>query len=163
MNHFLTDRKRRMEAKELTERSFNEYKATCKRFASDFGEERLLSDIRPEDFAAYRAKLAKKWAPTTLSGEVLRVRVALNFVYEAGLIESPIRYGPGFRLPPKKTIRLHRQAKGERLFTAQELRQLIDKASQPLRSMILLALNCGFGNRDCGRLEFRHLELNRGW
>jgi integrase len=29
--------------------------------------------------------------------------------------------------------------------------------------MILLGLNAALGNRDCGELEHRHLELDRGW
>lgn len=162
-DHFLTEKERSVESGELTDRSFQEYVRSCKRFGAEFGNERLLSDLRPEDFAAYRAKLAKAWAPTTLTGEILRVRVALKHAYDAGLIESPVRYGTQFKLPTKKTLRVHRNEKGERLFNASELRQLIDAADVQLRAMILLAINCGFGNRDCGRLEMKHLDLDKQW
>ena len=29
--------------------------------------------------------------------------------------------------------------------------------------MVLLAINCGFGNADCGQLRFRNLDLANGW
>ena len=35
-------------------------------------------------------------------------------------------------------------------------RKRVEGASQPLRSMILLAINAGFGNADVGRESFVH-------
>jgi integrase len=49
------------------------------------------------------------------------------------------------------------------MFEAIELRTIIDKANQPLKAMILLGLNCGLGNSDCGQLKFRNLDLMKGW
>lgn len=38
------------------------------------------------------------------------------------------------------------------------------KAAQPtLRGMLFLAINCGFGNSDCGHLPLTALDLDRGW
>jgi integrase len=62
-----------------------------------------------------------------------------------------------------KTLRLHRAEQGPKLFTAEEVRNLINAAAcGPLKAMILLGVNCGFGNADCGQLPVRALDLERG-
>src|SRR5262249_44434927 len=77
--------------------------------------------------------------------------------------DRPVRFGPGFRRPSKKTLRLHRARQGPKLFTPDEVRKLIDAAGQPLKAMLLLAVNCGYGNTDCGRLPLSALDLGAGW
>jgi integrase len=51
------------------------------------------------------------------------------------------------------------------MFERDECRRLIDAtASTPeLRAMILLALNCGFGNADCTKLPVDAVDLDKGW
>jgi integrase len=83
--------------------------------------------------------------------------------YEAGLIEAPVRYGPGFKRPSRKVLRLARAAKGPRLFGPAEIRAMLAAARPALKAMILLGINCGFGNADCGRLPRAALDLEGGW
>src|SRR5262249_24039953 len=40
---------------------------------------------------------------------------------------------------------------------------LIEAAGVPLRAMVLLGVNCGFGNADCGTLPLSALDLDGGW
>src|SRR5262249_26331854 len=68
-----------------------------------------------------------------------------------------------FNRPTKKAIRLHKAQQGPQLFTAEEVRQLIDAAGVPLRAMLLLGINAGFGNSDCARLPLSALDLDAGW
>src|SRR5262249_43819082 len=75
----------------------------------------------------------------------------------------PIRFGPGFKRPSKKTIRLDRAKKGPKLFTAEEVRRLIEAAGTPLKAMLLLGINCAFGNSDCGNLPLSAVDLETGW
>ncbi|HLA84171.1 MAG TPA: tyrosine-type recombinase/integrase [Thermoguttaceae bacterium] len=49
------------------------------------------------------------------------------------------------------------------MFEAAELRTLIDKATQPLKAMILLGINGGLGASDLARLEASSLDLKAGW
>src|SRR5262249_32437525 len=44
-----------------------------------------------------------------------------------------------------------------------QIRALVEKAGIPLKAMILLAVNCGFGNNDCGTLPLSAIDLERGW
>jgi hypothetical protein len=75
---------------------------------------------------------------------------------------TPMRFGPGFERPSKKVIRLERARKGARMFESEEIRQLLDHANGTLRTMILLGVNCGFGNADCGTLPISTLDLAGG-
>lgn len=160
-NHFLTDRENRVVAKELTQRSWNEYKSCCELVVKEFGPNRLLTDLRPDDFGALRAKLSKKWGPTTVGNTVQRIRVWVNYLWQAGLIETPLRIGPSFKRPSKKVMRLHRQSKDAKLFTAAEIQALLAIASTEMRAMLLLGINCALGNRDCGKLSTKH--VNSEW
>lgn len=60
-------------------------------------------------------------------------------------------------------MRRERSDKPLRLFTADQLRTIIDAADGQLKAMILLGINCGLGNADCGQLKFRNLDMKAGW
>jgi integrase len=49
------------------------------------------------------------------------------------------------------------------MFEAAALRQILVAAGTPLKAMILLGVNCGFGNADCGTLPLDALDLDGGW
>ena len=60
-------------------------------------------------------------------------------------------------------MRLERARQGVKLFTADEIRSIIAKAGTPMKAMVLLGINGGFGNSDCGNLPITALDLERGW
>jgi integrase len=64
-------------------------------------------------------------------------------------------------------MREHRQKQrlkyGSRMFSAAETRRLLAAANQPLRAMIMLAINCGYGNNDVGLLPLSAVDLKEGW
>ena len=86
-----------------------------------------------------------------------------KFAYDEGLIAQPVRYGAGFKRPSNKVLRLERAKKGLMLFEAADMLKLIALADVHLRAMIHLAINCGFGNSDCGTLPLAALDLEGGW
>jgi integrase len=163
LNHFLTAKQELLEAGEITARTWAAYYATCERVAKAFGRERHVLDLRPDDFAALRAAIAAKWGPVALANEVQRVRVLFRHAHEAGLIDAPVRFGPGFKKPSRKVLRQVRAAKGPRMFEPAAVHALLAAARPQLRAMILLGINCGFGNADCGTLPRAALDLEGGW
>ena len=162
-NRFLTAKEQQRDAGDITTRSFADYFATCKRLVESFGANRLVDDLAADDFEALRASLAKQYGVHRLGNEVQRTRVVCKYALDAGLIDKPIRFGPTFKKPATRIMRAHRQKNGKRMFEAAELRTIIDKANQPLKAMILLGINCGFGNHDCGTLPKSALDLKAGW
>lgn len=162
-NSFLNLKRNQVNAGELSDRSWADYKTTTDLVISAFGKTRLVVDIDPSDFAELRVKLAKQWGPVTIGNTIQRIRSLFKYAYEAGLIERPMRFGPGFARPSKKTLRLERAKKGPCMFEAEELRRILAAAGSPLGAMVLLGINCGFGNQDVATLTLATLDLDRGW
>jgi integrase len=162
-NGFLTNKRDLVEAGERSQRTWLDYKTVSQWLVTAFGRERLVTDLVADDFAHLRRQLAKRLGPVALGNAIQRVRTIFKWGFDSGLLDRPVRFGPDFTKPSRRVMRLARQAKGPRLFSREELRAILDAAGQPLRAMILLGLNCGFGNSDVAGLPIRALDLDAGW
>src|SRR4029079_16797609 len=98
-----------------------------------------------------------------IGNEVNRTRVIFKFGYDSGLLLMPMRFGPMFKRPSRKLLRIERAKHPPKIFTADEIKTLSDASTPQLKAMILLGVNAAFGNNDCATLEFRHLHLKGGW
>jgi integrase len=49
------------------------------------------------------------------------------------------------------------------MFEAHEIQTMLAQANSTLKAMILLGINCGFGNNDCATLPLSALDLEKGW
>jgi integrase len=130
--------------------------------ATGLGPRRSVADLEPPDFAALKSKLAKRNGPHRMCTVIQVIRCAFKHAYDSGTLDRPIRFGPAFKRTSKKTLRLHRAKQGAKLFTASEVRRLIDAAGPSMRAMILLGINAGFGNADCGTLPLSAVDLEKG-
>ncbi len=130
---FLTTKKRAMECGELSIHSYRDYARVCKLLIASFGRQRAVADLRPDDFEAMRARMAKRLGPVRLGNEINRIRIVFNYAAKSGLVERPMVYGEGFRRPSNKTLRKHRAEQGPKMFEPDEIRRIIDAAGQPLR------------------------------
>lgn len=161
-NQFAAHKKHQARIGELSQRSLADYLASCQRLLTHFGKGILVDQIHPSDLLEYRRALADKCGVHALGNEVTRARVILRFAFEAGLIQHPVRFGE-FKRPKKSAFRRSREQIGERMFEPAELRTIIDAASLHLKAMILLGLNAGFGNADCGTLPISAIDFETGW
>jgi len=161
LNAYLTSKRHLLDTSEITPKHFAELYACCHRIGDAFGLTRPVVDLAADDFERLRKAIAKTWGPVRLGNEVQRVRSVFKFGYDAALIDRPIRFGPGFKKPTRKVIRLNRAKAGTRMFEAAELRAIIEAAGQPMNAMILLAINAGFGNSDVANLPAK--ALKNGW
>jgi integrase len=161
-NAFLNHKQALLDTGEIKARTWQEYKDTTDLVVGAFGKHRVAADLGQDDFAALRKSMAKRWGALRLGSTILRVRSVFKFALESGLIDRPVQFGPGFKRPSKKTIRLERAQRGPRLFTADEIRRLLKAASPQLKAMLFLGINAGYGNSDCGRLPLRAVDLEAG-
>src|SRR5262249_33459136 len=161
-NAFLNAKQALVDAGELSPRTWAGYKIATDALVKHMGKGRLVSDPDPPDFASLREKMSRKWGPHRLGTTIQYVRSVFKHAFDSGLISAPVRFGPGFKRPTKKTFRLHRAQQGPKLFTAEEIRRLLSAAGTSLRAMILLGINCGFRNGDCANLPLSAVDLEAG-
>jgi integrase len=162
-NRFLSVKEAAVGTLEITRRHFEDLYCACELLIGHFGKSRLVDDVAADDFESLRMSLAKTRAAWALGGTVAKIRSVFKYGYEAGLIDKPMRYGPNFKRPGKAALRRERNNKPPRLFAADELRGIVDSADGQLKAMILLGINCGLGNADCGQLRFRNIDFVNGW
>jgi hypothetical protein len=101
----------------------------CKLICRQFGKNRLVADLRPQDFEKLRKVMTKNWGPVRVGNTINKVRVVFNYAYKNGLIDRPMVYGEGLKRPSKKALRKHRQAQGPRMFEPGELRDMLATAT----------------------------------
>lgn len=161
-NRFLNAKRHRRESGELNARTFGEYHAACEHLINAFGKTRLVTDLLADDFAKYRAQLTERLGPVALGNEIQRVRSLFKFGYENGLIENPVRFGTEFVKPSRRTIRIAKSGRPQRTLTAAEITKLLKLAGPQMQAMILLGINCGFGNGDVAAAPLTAFDLGKG-
>jgi integrase len=162
-NAFLTAKQDLVDSGELLPRTWTDYKAACDLIVSRFGKSRLVEDLGPDDFAALRRHMAKRWSSTSVRSVIQRIRCVFKFASDQELIPKRVNFGQNFKRPSNKILRLlkHREGQGPKLFTAQEIRRLLGVASVPVKAQLLLGINCGFGNTDCGTLPLSAVDWDK--
>ncbi len=147
----------------MSPHTWKAYHEVCAELVETFGRDRLLTDLLPEDFEKLRARWAAIWGAERLATEINRARTVFNFAWKNGMVSAPMRSGEGFKRPSKKVLRLNKAEKGPMMFEADEMRRMINNAAQPMKSMLLLAINAGLGNNDIAQLPLKALEIKHGW
>jgi integrase len=135
------------------------------------GPARLVSDLAPTDFEQFRlhvsrhglARKSNGLGPHALGRVITIVKSIFRYAYDNELIDRPVRFGAGFDKPSATAKRRVRRAaemeNGKRLFEPAEIRSIIKGADIPLRAMIFLGINGGFGNTDCAGLPLKAINF----
>ena len=163
VNTFLTSKDQQKNQGDLSPRTWKDYFDVCKRFSNFIGETRFVDGLKVDDFARYRASFPATWGPIRINSEITKLSVVLNFAYEAELVDKPIRTGPNFKRVSQKKQRLHRATKTKKLFSAADLHRMVDAATVQMKAMILMGINCGYGNADVGRLQIDDIDFGKSW
>ncbi len=167
-NLFLERQESRAKSGEITQRHFSDCLLSCRRLVNHIGKFFRASAMRASDFKAYRSSFPDTWGPSMISGEIQRIRSAFKWAFESDLLPSMPNFGPDFRKPSKTVARRDQQQRqanrgGKLDFAAEEIQKLLQASSGWLKACILLGINGGLGNADCGRLSTTFLNLKSGW
>ena len=145
-------------------RTYKEYKRCGRRLLRVLGRERLVEDLTPTDFLTLRRDMTKTLKSlTSIKSDIRKMMVFFNFAYEEGYIDRPVRTGEGFKSPSASALRRERERKDEKMFQAEQIRAMLAAAKPQMKTMILLGINCAFGNTDCAMLTKNKLDLKGGW
>ncbi|MCP4782489.1 MAG: tyrosine-type recombinase/integrase [Fuerstiella sp.] len=152
---------------EITGRHFSDCIRTGKVIVEHFGRKATAGGLKASDFAAFRESFPSTWGLAKTATEIQRIRTVFKWAAESEIINGIPNFGPEFKKPPKRASRIakaEQQAQnGDLAYSSEELRQLLAASSGWLKASILLGINCGFGNADCGRLQSSHIDFDSGW
>lgn len=162
-NKFLTVKRQLVQSGRLSTRHWQDLYGACERIIRVFGKDLAVEDLRPSDFHKLYADVVAALGVYAQVSEIARCRSVFNYAVEDQLIERPVAFGALFKPPSAKLLRKERAQNGPKLFTRDEILKLLDTAKQPLRTMILLAINCGYGNTDVSGLPWSAVDLEAGW
>lgn len=167
-NLFLERQQRRIEIGEVSPRHFTDNFRSCRRLVEHFGKFTRAGSLRSADFTAYKVAFPSTWGAEKSGNEVQRIRTVFKWGFESELIPAMPNFGPDFRKPSRTVSRREQQKKavdrgGKLDFSAEEIQKLLKASTGWLHASILLGINGGMGNADCGRLSTTILDLKSGW
>ena len=145
-NHFLTSKRHLAQTGEISTRTFADYYAVAQNLVKAFGKDRLVLDLVADDFDRLRRHVARTRGPVGIGNEVQRVRTIFRYGHEAGLYRPARPVRPDVQEARSKVLRLERAKRGSKMLEAADIRRILDAAPMPLKAMVLLGVNCGFGN-----------------
>lgn len=162
-NAFLRTKKALVKSGDLTQRTFDDYFKAAKFLTTELGRDRLVEELRPQDFEWLRTALAARMSHSSVGHEINRIRIIFNYGVKSEILARLPRFGDSFKRPKAKLIRLERAERGSMMIEAATIRRALKVANPKLGAMIRLGINAGLGNADVGRLRWRHLDLAGGW
>lgn len=166
---FLAAKNAKLESGELSARTLAGYQLTARFLVKHLRDDRTVKSLRPLDFVRLRAAMAKGRSTAALGNHIRHARIIMRWASDMDLVEVPVKMGPEFREPSKADKRRDRsqrtRERGRREFTRDELLVLLAilRRRPQLRAMVLLAINCGFGQTDIATLPRSALTRNLGW
>jgi hypothetical protein len=87
-NAFLRHKQSSLNSSELSPRTFADCYRTCANLIDYFGRHRLVDDLRQDDFAGYRERLAKRLGPIALGNEIQKTRCVFKFALETRMLKT---------------------------------------------------------------------------
>jgi integrase len=152
-NKFLEAKEAKLEAGDLSQRTFDELKETCKLVFDSIPATLEAKLLVPAHFNKLLSSINKRYKSPNSRGKFIgQVKAIFKFAYENGEIERPTNIGTEFKKPSQKSIRQHENTKGDQSLSADEVKSLLKHASINMRAMLFLGLQAGFSNVELAEL-----------
>jgi integrase len=89
--------------------------------------------------------------------------MVFKFAFDERLVGNAIHYSQSFAPPSAKTLRKSRNDVGMNIFESDEIQNILANANIIMKAMVLLGINCGFGNTDVASIPQSAVDLEAGW
>lgn len=164
-NEFMEKQEEKLKEKDLSTRTFRDYKLTCKKIIDALGKNTLVEDLGRREFRTLRAELAKGISLSTLHVDIVRTKVVFSFAAKAGLIDKKVRYFDAFDSPKQSNMLKERNDKGRMDFSREEIHKILAVVEDTpiLKALVLLCSNSGMGPTDLGRIKLDDIDWKTGW
>jgi len=151
-NLYLEHQESKVQVGEFSARHYEDQVSSLRMFVRFLGRHRQLDEISTLDLQSYRRKLQRAYG----SAHRINLNIAImKAMFHWAKVNDVIEHIPNIDAVSKVKV-THKE---KPVFTAEQIRQLIDAADTQMRAMVWLALNCGFGCTDCAELEWKHFDL----
>ncbi len=158
-NDYLSSQELKMEAGRIVKRTFHNNLVAAKLVSQVLGSI-SLDDVCPIHFRDLAAAIHRRHkAPSSRAVQITMSKAIFNWAMD-NRTDRRIRFGSDFKPPSKKERKKYANQKPQQHYSAADCRKLLEAARQPMRTFILLGLNCGLGNEDLRSIEFAHRD---GW
>lgn len=145
----------------IANRTYEDYSHVIGLMTDHFGKQAAVSSLRPRAWEGFHSKLsASTTSPTVLTRNVTVSKMVFRWAFDSDLLPDQVRFGPAFKVAAKKEVRRKRLQSKKRTLDAEDIRTMIDAAPQPMRSMILLGINCGMTQAEVSALEWEDIDLD---
>lgn len=156
VNRYVTRQHRRAVAGEIGLRDYRDSLSVLEAFGLFVGRETRVAELRPSRFGEYRDELVNRGlSPSTIKRHLAHVKAMFRWAFDQEFIAAPPRYGNDFK-PPRRVA-----ARRKLLFSEGEVARMIGAAGLPLRAMIRLGVECGFGQTDAAALRWEDVDLSK--
>lgn len=171
-NQFLAYQMQRVGTGQIGGRWFEDCRRVVRQFARSVGTARPVRSLSPDDFLNYRRLIGsrglrgnKPLGVHAITRTIVAIQGMFKWGVQTGVLEQLPRYGQAFAKPSAADVRRSRAKRerenGKKLFTADQIRALLDAAPPHVKPAILLGINGGFGNTDCAALPVAAIDLDR--
>lgn len=166
---YLEDKRQRMLSHTLSPRTYRDLLVEIPAFVSKAGPNAEVAAMGPSYFAAYGKALIERGLGRCAQRRVITyIRGLFHWGAKNGYSTLPI-FGTGFVAPSispdamrQARIKAGQADNSRRIVTGPEVTKLLDVANPQFKAIILVALNCGLGPADLGRLRWHHLDMKTG-
>jgi integrase len=163
-NCYLTHQEGQLVDKQIKERTLAVYIKVVEYLCNFFGPQKVVEEVTPLDFQRLRTALSKHYGPTRVRTTARWIKGIFNYGFENDLLERPVKTGSAFKLTAERQNReVELVNEVPRIFSREEIHELLKTATVPMAAAIMLGINCGFGNKDVGTLIIRAVDLKKGW
>jgi integrase len=152
-NLWLDERLKDANAGDIKMRTWLAYQERAGFVVSELGRSTAVSSLKPARFADLRRALDKRYgsSPTVFSHAVRVTKMAFKWADDFDIVDAP-KMG-GFKGASKKEVRKKRRSHGRQVYSAAEIRSMLDRARPTLKAAILVGLNGGFTQAEVAELR----------